>query len=493
MAHQDCDVIIIGAGIGGLTAGALLARKGKRVVILEQNSLAGGKLSVFERGDYLFQTTCSLFNGFELGGIHERIMAQLDMLLTKQNQNPVWQLILPNHRVNVYNERIALLDELKREFPQAGDKMKNLFQRADEIENGFFDMQQHKNFFCPTGLKEKYIYHRDILPKLTRLTGGLEKKGADLLTLYGDDQEFVKLLDLPIFFHSLLGLKECPLLLAAYILGIPKRGAVYFPGGNQRLIKNLIKSLENNGGKIRYDCRVKKIIVESNQAVGVQLAGGENLRAKEIIANTAIGDLYANLLDDPNLLAKISKKTELFPRQWMPFSVYLGVDEDVLPDQLRDNVFLCNDYQKPIGDTHTLFINISPNDDPERAPQGKRALTVTAYLPFDKWQYAVSSADNKLALTKEIIRELSRFLVFIEDGISFQDSSPIPKQPISALWPQGLLSGLSHTPGGFGFNGYSNYTHYKHLWLVGEDSFPGRGSNLISLSALNLADIICQG
>ncbi len=492
MANLDCDVLIVGSGIGGLSTGALLSKRGQKVIVLGQTTQAGGELATFERDGYLFQATNSIFSGFELGGGHERLLAELNILLTREHLDPSWQLILPNHRVNFYNDRVALLEELKREFPQEITGTRAFFKHIDEIEAAFFDLYQHKNFVSPHNIKEKYYYMREVQNKLTRMSGGLENTGAKYFKEYLHNPEFKKLLDLAVFFYSLHPLEQCPGLLTAFILSICKRGTVYFPGGNQKLVNSLLKSLQSHGGQIKYKSKVGKVIIERQQAVGVELSDGSTIRARDVIVNGNLAYLYQNLLPKNSVSGKIRKKLEMLKPEWVPFTVYLGVDEEVLPYMVRENVFLCNDYHKPIGDTHTLFINISPKKDTDRAPDGMRALTVTCFLPYMQWQRDSNYKRLKTDTTEEIIEQLSKFIDFIRDGIKYQEAATPLTYQDHLQSPYGVLTGLAHTPTGFGFNGFSSHTGFKRLWILGDDTFPGRGSDLASIGAANLVNQLSQ-
>src|SRR5919112_726140 len=74
MAHE---VVVVGGGIGGLTAAALLAARGLDVCLLEKEAQAGGCAASFEKFGYTFEPTASLYAGWQPGEIHERVFAEL--------------------------------------------------------------------------------------------------------------------------------------------------------------------------------------------------------------------------------------------------------------------------------------------------------------------------------------------------------------------------------------------------------------------------------
>src|SRR5215475_14248068 len=74
---MHCEVIIVGAGIGGLTTAALLAKRGVNVCLFERRSSVGGCVTNFDHLGYTFEPTAGLYSGWEAGGLYERLFAEL--------------------------------------------------------------------------------------------------------------------------------------------------------------------------------------------------------------------------------------------------------------------------------------------------------------------------------------------------------------------------------------------------------------------------------
>ncbi len=188
-------------------------------------------------------------------------------------------------------------------------------------------------------------------------------------------------------------------------------------------------------------------------------------------------------------MKKIKAKTDRILPQWAPFSLYLGVDEKVLPSELKENIFLLTDYNK-IGGTGLLYISVSPSGDDTRAPTGRRAVTVTCFIPRKEWNKSAQDESVKQNYTKAILKSLSTLITFIDEGIDVCEAAAPLDYEKYTLRPNGIVTGLAATNSSLGFKGLSNHTNYKNLFLIGDTCFPGFGANFVSISALNLSRII---
>ncbi len=491
MANLDADVVIIGAGLGGVTTGALLTAKGLKVIVLEQAAQAGGLCARVAREGYTFQAGGNILNGFELGGGHERVLAKLGLFVTRTQLDPGFQLVLPNHRLNFSPNKQQLLEDFQRAFPSDFTGLKKCWQTLEGLEEVFYELHRKDCFCVPHTLKEKYTYFKDVQQRLSKHYKEYEKSPLQLLEENVSSAEVKRMLDTLCFFYAQMPLEGCSSLFYAYLTGLARRGIFYIDGGIQELVNQLVNHITKRKGEVKFNSPVTSIITEGRRAVGVMLANGQGIRAKHIIANTTLWNLYEKLLPSSSrILKKLKVQTEDITPQWAPFTVYLGVDEGVLPNEMRENVFLLNDYKK-LGDVGTLLISLSPKWDVKRAPKGKRALTISCYLPQDRqWGNRSDYATRKQQQMERVIDSLRSLVPFIDEGIEYKEAfTPLDFEKQTGR-PQGVVTGLATTPSGFGFKHFSNYTHYKNLYIVGDTSFPGHGTNLVSISALNLARII---
>ncbi|MHC5828235.1 MAG: FAD-dependent oxidoreductase, partial [Nostoc sp.] len=113
-------IVVIGAGIGGLTTGALLARRGYSVLILDQALVPGGCASTFKRQGFTFEVGATQVAGLEPGGIHHRIFSELKIDLPEATPcDPACAVYLPGEitPINIWRDQKKWQEERQKQFP----------------------------------------------------------------------------------------------------------------------------------------------------------------------------------------------------------------------------------------------------------------------------------------------------------------------------------------------------------------------------------------
>src|SRR5437660_9129641 len=131
------EVIVVGGGIGGLTAAALLAARGVSVCLFEREPVAGGCVSNFQHLGYAFEPTGGLYAGWEAGGIHERIFSELPVAAPNVHRvSPAYVVRLPDHTdVSIHEDLDQFEDSLMKAFPECAPAAVRFYRRLAEIES----------------------------------------------------------------------------------------------------------------------------------------------------------------------------------------------------------------------------------------------------------------------------------------------------------------------------------------------------------------------
>ncbi len=486
---SDYDVIVIGAGIGGLTSASLLSKNGLKVLLLEQNSSAGGLCNTISKGDYRFDIGASLFWGFGHGEIFHYLFSEFNILndlLERESIvrkiDPGLQVILPNHRVNVYSDRDRFYGDLKREFPSDLTNLVKLYRESDKTENEIFNLLNKRHGYS---LKNRYQQDRSRLKSFYADMAIFLKRKKNILRSFDNwvnREEIERFIDLQLIYFTQKGLADISFSLLTTALGIPRRGIYGIRGGAGTLAGILEKQLTRYGGKLACNSFVEEIILKGGRACGVRVrtensvnetcsGRSESIGAKWVIANTSLSNIGNNLIKKKrkkSQFLKIAKRTGCC---LVPFSVLLGVDERVIPEQMGEHAIMLRDYELPPEGNNVISISLGPSWDETRTPQGKRCITATYFMPAGEsakidWE---RERGNK---TEEMISFLEQLLPFISGFIDCSYGITPDDYRRITLRSSGIAKAGNSRSNGYGFNRASFKTPVRRLFIVGDDAFP---------------------
>jgi C-3',4' desaturase CrtD len=271
-APSQSRVVVIGGGMGGLTAAALLAHRGYEVIAFDQALVPGGCASTFRRRGFTFDVGATQVAGLEPGGVHHQIFQALDLPLPEATPcDPACAVYLPGESepICVWRDPDRWRAERQRQFPGSEpfwQLLATLFQASWRFQgrepvlpprNGW-DLWQLVNSVRPDTL---------VTVPFTFATVG---QALQLLGL-GGDRRLKTFLDLQLKLYSQVGADDTALLYAATALGVSQAplGLCHLQGSMQVLSDRLVAALERDGGKLLMRHTVERIVVEQGRPTGV--------------------------------------------------------------------------------------------------------------------------------------------------------------------------------------------------------------------------------
>ncbi|CFX14247.1 Uncharacterized [Syntrophomonas zehnderi OL-4] len=284
------DVVVIGAGNGGLTAASSLAQKGVKVLLLEKHNVPGGCATSFCRGRFEFETALHQLSGFgtkEKPGPLRGFLSSLGVVdgLEWVEMENLYRVILPEKLdITLPADKEKFINVLETEFPEekAGiEKYVNLLY-------GFFE-QVIQAFFMkdPDISREKYPLYFEYAYKNTK----------DVL-----DECFANpLLKLALSpYWSYMGIPTRNLAFvdyAALMYSYIEWKPFHLKGGSQALSNALVNTILENGGEIRFNCKAEEIVVEHGQVKGVRTSDDDFIPVNYVISNASSVMTYTELID----------------------------------------------------------------------------------------------------------------------------------------------------------------------------------------------------
>jgi C-3',4' desaturase CrtD len=490
-------VIIVGAGIGGLTAGALLAHRGYSVLILDQALVPGGCASTFKRKGFTFDVGATQVAGLEPGGIHHRIFQELEIDLPEATPcDPACAVYLPGETtpINVWRDPKKWEMERCLQFPGSEPfwgLLKALFAAS-------WEFQGRDPVLPPRNIWDLWQLTKAIRPSTLITVPYTLFTVGDALRAYGlgSDQRLRTFLDLQLKLYSQVNAEETALLYAATALAVSQapQGLFHLQGSMQVLSDRLVSALERDGGRLLMRHTVEHIEVNNNKATAVVIRNqktGEvwTESADHIVTNVTVQNLVQLLGNQ--VPHGYKKRVDKLPLASGAFVIYLGVDESAIPTGCPPHLQFLYDANGPIGENNSLFVSVSHQGD-GRAPEGKATIIASSFVDPVRW-FETDYQELKQKFTEDALAHLSEYFYLKPETIIHTEAATPRTFAHYTAREQGIVGGIGQRIPTFGPFGFANRTPIKNLWLVGDSTHPGEGTAGVSYSALTVVRQIGEG
>ncbi|WP_338780017.1 FAD-dependent oxidoreductase [Metabacillus sp. FJAT-52054] len=486
---MECDVLIAGGGISGLTAAAFLAERGLEVTVAEASSEWGGCAGKFQRGPFLFPAGATLGMGFEQGGIHQRLFEKLGISFPYALPlETVMGIHTPAGYLEYKQNRTRHLEELGNMFPEAAERIVSFYQEIWKIGSEVKKLLGTLPVLPPASLRDigDLLFSLKpssvtVLPYFYKTVGQLLKKHR-LHELFG----FVHLLDAQLIDSMQTDSANCSAIMGAYALTIYHEGAFYIEGGLNRLAHVLSTAAKNSGAILEKRTWIQSVTQNKAGMFFATDQKGRRWTAPHFISTVPVQNLL-ELMDEP-LKKKIGLRYEkkAQSRQWGTMTLYLAVKEDIIPDGTPLFQQVLTDEHGQMAEGAHLFLSLSSKEDRLRAPEGYRTLNVSTHTDLALWDTKEKYDAYKKQLRHKMIDGVKKALPLIEKGIVKEEIGAPKAWERFTKRKDGMVGGLPQTLDHALFNSLSHRTGVKGLWVCGDSIFPGAGTAGVSVSGYHV-------
>ncbi len=485
-------VIIIGAGIAGLSAGCYLQMNGYRTEIFEMHSLPGGLCTSWKRNGYIFN-----------GSIHWLVGTCKNMNMHKiwEELNAIDDAKIVNHdeffRIEFeegeffrgYTDANKLEEEMLRVAPEDEETIKEFINAVKEFAKYDFPVDRAPELYgILDGIKFLFKYRR-----ILKLFRRWKKISIENYSRKFRNRNMKK-----IFYHMLgLDSRISMAILLMTLAWMHRKCAGYPHGGSLEFARAIERKYISLGGRIHYNSKVSKIIVENNRAVGVKVADGSTYKG-DIIISAADGHYTVfDLLDGKYIDEKIRDRYQNWDLFTSLCQISIGVKRsfDNYPHAMSLSL------KKPLkidpkNEVDSMCVIIY-NFDHSLAPAGKTPVVVLLPADYEYWN-ALREDDKKKydnakkTLADEVVKILDDKIGNLSDKIEVLDvATPVTYFRYTNNW-KGSFEGWLPTPKIFGKRMEKTLPGLDNFYMVGQWVEIGGGLPTVALSGRNLAQIICK-
>ncbi len=487
------DLIVVGAGMGGLATAALAAKFSLKTALLEAHSNVGGCAGHFSRREWTFDVGATALIGLNPREPIGDLLDSLQIPLHTQKTS-TFRIVLPDRTFDIHADPTRFENLAIAAFPDLNPKAIIDFWKL-----------QHKvgsTLFQAAAKIPRFPIHKfsDLTHNLAILgfSGSIYSALAattvlNVLKFFGldHDRSFYSLISMLLQDTAQAGAETVPFATAAACLHAYRMGMSRPIGGMKALVEGIAQRFVELGGDLRTATLVDRVESNDDGTFSVTTRRrGEPLRTRQVVFNLPL-DLASRLLARP-LEGRLEALESRSRAVWSACTAYLAIDRGAIPDDSPLFHQVLGDYHRPIHDGNNVLISLSPVGDPGYAPPHARVATLSTHVDPSEW--IGIEEDERQSKKREygdrMIRALGRALPNAPAGLIYGEfATPRAFErytrriegrvggPPVGLWNGHLFSVGSDVLG-------------KGLWVVGDSVFPGQGTPATVVSAIRVIERI---
>lgn len=485
------DVIIIGAGMAGLSAGCYAQMNGYRSRIFESHVLPGGLCTAWKRKGYVFDTSIHMLMSSSSGMFH-RMWQELGVVQGRE---------FVHHEVTTRIETMGKTVDLFADLDRLERELVALSPKDEKLVHQLVSMARRMSGFEPEMFKPRELWGpldylrllrnmARVLPVLARAKGSLAGFAAQF-----EDPRLAEVVRLTIDTPG-WPMPDAPLVGALMVLACYDAKNAGTPlGGSIRVAQTVAKRYRGLGGTLHFGAKVDKILVENDRAVGVRLSDGSEHRADAVVSaadgRTAIFGMLEGKYTSPEL-RRAYAEWKVYPPL---IQVMLGVARDLSGEphhvifDLPCSVLIAGEARKMLDVLHYCH-------DPSMAPHGKSVVQVWYTSNYDYWSALrpdeAAYAAEKRRVADVTLEQLERRWPGFAKQVEVVDvATPVTYERYTGNW-QGSPDGWCMTSQNVDKELPKRLPGLARFYLAGQWTLPFSGVPGAAVSGRHAVQLLCK-
>ncbi|MGD9057155.1 MAG: NAD(P)/FAD-dependent oxidoreductase [Desulfobacterales bacterium] len=490
-SKKDFPVVVIGGGLGGLSAAAHLANSGFPVTLIEQHDRPGGYATSFDRGEYTFEVSLHATAGAR-DGLKDTLEGAGVLGKVETVELPeLCRIITPDHEMTwPQKEPAAIVEQLTQFFPGEAKGIQGFFDEIlgviDEAIKPFDRDSWWDLIRFPMTHKNMWAIRKDTL--------------AQVLDRYTQEAKLRTILSIFWPYYGLPPSKLSGFIYAIATAGFIRFGGHYIKHRSQDLSDALMQSIRDAGGQVLLNTEAIDITLKKGAVSGVVLDNGKQLTAKAVISNASVPKTMELLARDtapedlPRKATRYKEKIKAYRPSLSSFIVWLGLNRDIRKTVKGYEIFVSEHYDPELSyqaclacdpDKSGLGVAVYDHAFEGYSQPGTSTVQLLILSGYEPWKpYADDYfAGRKKAYLKQkekiaqaLIRKAEqRVIPGLSSMIEVMEAATPLTNVAYTRNPEGAIYGYEQAMNNAYMNRLENTTPYKGLYLASAWSNPGGG------------------
>ncbi|MDZ7806671.1 MAG: NAD(P)/FAD-dependent oxidoreductase [Gracilimonas sp.] len=488
--NQDYDAIIIGSGMGGMSAGAMLANDGYKVLILEKAHAPGGCSSSYFRKGHVFESGATTLIGFDENQPMWKLENETGIQIPREEITPSMSVWIDGEQITRYKDREQWIQECVRVFGNE-NAQRAFWNEAFNVADLVWKVSLKNPFFPPKKLSEWVKLGVNNNPLDVWVLKYAFRSVQSVMKKFGvDTPKFKQFVDEQLMITAQAGSNETPFLFGAAGITYTNYSNFYVPGGLLEMVNAIRAFIQDKGGALHTKEGAEKIIRDENGfTVHTKNKRNETFTYQSpiVISNVPVWNMQDMTEDEMHDYFRSEAKN--FNEAWGAITLGIATD-DVYPEDLplHNQIHLDEGEKVPFTNSDSIFVSMSKPGDTIRTKKGMRTLNVSTHALPEFWysmngQYEEAKQQVQEFIVTTLRNKLPGFSNAQIDVI--HTATPVTWEN----WvyrKKGRVGGIPQSMARSLLNWTPNETPFKGLYLCGDTTFPGQGIPGVTLSGINV-------